>query len=203
MRGRKWIGLVCAMCVVVALGGCGGSGSATGPGQNPTLVDQGWSAFEAGDFVGAKSDFEQAVAEDSTSSAARNGLGWADMMLGNLPDAVESFDRALADGFTGADPHAGKAILLRDLDPVDYGAAIASAGAALAIDSAYAFTHDTDLDWKDLRLILAQSHFALGEYVEANAQVGELGGAVQDPDSTTFVESLLAEIDRLGEVIEG
>lgn len=49
-----------------------------------------------------------------------------------------------------------------------------------------------------MRLILAQSHFALGQYAEANDQVGQLGGNMQDPLSDTFVEDLLAEIERLG-----
>lgn len=57
------------------------------------------------------------------------------------------------------------------------------------------------LDWRDLRLILAQSHFALGEYTDANAQVTLLGGTAPDPNSPTFVEDLLAEIERLGRTI--
>lgn len=196
------IGLLLAICAVMVLGGCGGSDEGVGP-MPPTLVDQGWEAFEAGNFAGARSDFEQAVAEDPTNSAAHNGLGWANMKLDDLDGALTSFDAALTHGFTGADPHVGKAILLRDLEPVDYAAAIASANAALGIASNYAFAHDAELDWKDLRLILAQSHFALGVYEEANAQVGLLGGSIQDSDSPTFVEDLLAEIERLGRIIGG
>jgi len=125
------------------------------------------------------------------------------MKLDDLQGAVTSFESALTGGFPGADPHAGKAIVLRDLEPVDYGAAIASVNAALGIDPNYVFAHDAALDWQDLRLILAQSHFALGEYAEANAQVGILGGTVQDPTSPRFVEDLLSEIERLGKTIAG
>jgi len=182
---------------------CGSSDQGVDPIPLPTLVEQGWEAFEAGDFAGAKTDFDLAIADDPTNSDAHNGLGWSNMNLDDLQGAVTSFDAALTHGFTGADPHAGKAIVLRDLEPVDYTAAISSANTALGIESNYAFAHDAGLDWKDLRLILAQSHFALGEYVEANTQVGILGGTVQDPDSPTFVSDLLAEIDRLGQIIDG
>jgi hypothetical protein len=125
------------------------------------------------------------------------------MMLDDLSGSVTSFDAALAHGFAGADPHAGKAIVQRDLEPVDYSAAIASANAALGVDADYEFEHDNRLDWQDLRIILAQSHFALGQYAEANTQIGALGGTMQDPSSPAFVEDLLAEIERLGQIIGG
>jgi tetratricopeptide (TPR) repeat protein len=185
------------------LGGCGTSDEGNGPTPPSTHVDRGWEAFEAGDFADAESHFEAAIAEDLANSEAHNGLGWTNMKLDDLQEALTSFDAALTHGFIGADPHAGKAILLRDLEPVDYAAAITSANSALGIESDYVFAHDADLDWKDLRLVLAQSHFALGAYDEANSQVGTLGGNEQDPASSTFVEDLLAEIERLGETIAG
>jgi tetratricopeptide (TPR) repeat protein len=195
--------IISAICAVMMLGGCGSSDGGVDPNPLPTLVEQGWDAFETGDFADAKSNFEQAIADNPTDNAAHNGLGWANMRLDDLQGAVTSFDAALTHGFAGADPHAGKAIVLRDLEPVDYDAAIASANTALGIESSYAFTHDAGLDWKDLRLILAQSHFMLGEYIEANAQVGVLGGTMQNSASPTFVEDLLAEIERLGQILSG
>jgi len=200
---NRRMGLLLAACAVMVLTGCGSSDEVVDPIPLPTLVDQGWDAFESGDFVGAKSDFERAIADDPENGAAHNGLGWANMRLDDLQGAVTSFDAALTHGFTGADPHAGKAIVLRDLEPVDYAAAIGSANTALGIESDYAFAHDAGLDWQDLRLILAQSHFALGEYDDANTQVGLLGGTAQNPVSPTFVEDLLAEIERLGQILDG
>ena len=190
-----------ALCVLIVFAGCESSGSGTDPVPAPSLVEEGWTAFEAGNFVNAKAKFEQAVTDNPANSAAHNGLGWANMKLDNFTGAVTSFDNALTNGFTGADPHVGKAIVLRDLEPVDYNAAITSANTALGIDSDFSFAHDAGLDWKDIRLILAQSQFALGEYTEANTQVGLLGGNMQTPTSPTFVDDLLAEIERLGLII--
>ena len=174
------------------------------PDADPTLVDEGWNVFESGDYDAAASAFIQAITEDASNSEAHNGLGWALLSLGNLKNSLLSFDAALANSFTGADPHVGKTVILRDhRPPVDYAAAIAEANMALAIDGDYAFAHDPKLDWKDVRLILAQSYFATGAYIEANNQVELLGGNVQDPASPTFVLDLLAEIQALGESIGG
>ena len=76
------------------------------------------------------------------------------------------------------------------------------ADSALAIDPDYVFEHDPTFDWKDLRLILAQSYYGLSQYDEAQAQVDILNpDNTLDPESDTYMEDLLAEIQRLGEEI--
>jgi len=167
----------------------------------PDLVGAGWTAFESGDFDEAGTRFESAIARDPADNEAHNGLGWANLRRGLLDEAAANFDVALANGFSGADANAGRTIALRDLQPADYQGSIDAAVAALAIDGAFVFVHDTNLDWMDLRLIMAQSYFALGEYGNANAQVGLIGGTMQNPALPTFVTDLLAELDRLGDLV--
>ncbi len=196
---RLHLVLALAVCVVMIPGGCGNTDTGTAP--NPTELQKGWTAFEAGDYTSAESAFGNALIEEPTSSEVQNGLGWTKLRLGLLAEAVAAFETALTNGFSGATPFAGLAIGLRDLEPVDYAAAIAAVLSALAIDSSYTFEHDADLDWMDLRLIMAQSHFALGEYTEASAQVTQLGGAAPDSESPEFVDDLLEEIERLGQAI--
>ena len=184
--------------------GCGPTDTETPPDENtmpPLFVLQGWERFQSGDFNDAASLFIQALAVDPQDHRAHNGLGWSLLKLGNLQNAVASFDAAIDNGFTGADPHVGKVVIFRDRRPIDYLATIDEANVALAIDSEYAFAYDTDLDWRDVRLILAQAYFAIGSYVEANAQVSVLGGTPQDPSAPTFVADLLAELQALGQSI--
>jgi len=199
--------LACIILVAFMIGCSAENNNGVEPGDDPapdpTLVQLGWAAFGAGQYDTAEQLFTQAATEDATNHEAHNGKGWALLRLDNLAGAIVSFDAALNNGFAGADPHVGKAILLRDLRPVNYAAAITEANTALSIDSDYAFVHDTELDWKDVRLILAQCYFATGQYDEANSQVGLLGGTMQNPASDTFVEDLLAEIQALGELIGG
>lgn len=196
--------LACVAALTIALlSGCGNDCEDCGwiiP-DPPDLVGEGWTAFEAGDLDTAALQFEAAIVREPSNAEAHNGLAWTCLRRGNLSDAIIGFDVALANGFPGADAYAGKAILLRDLPPADYQGAIDAALAALGIEAAFVFAHDTRLDWKDLRLVMAQSHFALGEYDAANAEVGLLGGTMQDPASLTFVLDLLSELDRLGSVI--
>jgi tetratricopeptide (TPR) repeat protein len=195
-----WAERALATIAMMILISCGSSG---GTEPEPDRVAEGWAAFEAGNFSGAQAAFEEAVAAQSSNGAAHNGLGWAKLQLAALPEAKTSFSTALDRGFVGVDPHAGLAIVYRDLPPVDYDAAIASANRALAVEPGYVFAHDATLDWRDLRLVLAHSLFALGRYVEANAEIVALGGSSQDSNSATFVEDLLREIERLTEVFGG
>jgi hypothetical protein len=71
------------------------------------------------------------------------------------------------------------------------------------MSAAYSFSHDTSFDWHDLHLIIAQSHYGLGEFLEAKAHVDSLGGVALDPESPTFVEDLAAEIERLEGIYGG
>jgi tetratricopeptide (TPR) repeat protein len=185
---------------VSVFSGCGGD-EGTAPAQS--LVEQGWDAFESGKFGSAASRFEEEIDLNPRNASAHNGLGWANAKLGNLSDAITNFDDALSHGFRGVDPRAGQAIVYRDVEPANYTLAIAAAQTALAADADYQFAHDPELNYLDLHLILAQSYFAMGDYTDANDEVAVLGGNVQNPASATFVEDLLAEIERLGQVVGG
>jgi tetratricopeptide (TPR) repeat protein len=204
MNGR--VAVFFCISSVLTLGiflSCGGGGGGGGPEVTAEqLTSEGWARFEAGDFQGAMSKFEGAIAIDSNYGEAYNGLGWSCVKIDSLEAAVNAFGQAISKGVSTADPRAGKAVVYRDLEPVDFQASIDWADSALARDSDYVFSHDTTMTWKDLRLILAQSYYGLHEYEEALEQVDIL-----DPENTlnsgsdTFVEDLLAELQRLGEEI--
>ncbi len=190
------------------LAGCGdGRRTSTGPGGSgpgpgaDELTRAGWLAFEEGDFEKANSDFTAAAKEDSSFAEAYSGAGWAKLGLGRLAGADSAFVEALIAGLENADPHAGRAVALRDLEPPDLSKALFSARDALAIAPRYVFPHDSTFTWHDLRLIIGQAAFELGAYATANDQIDSLGGNVQDEQSPTYVEDLLLELERLGEAI--
>jgi tetratricopeptide (TPR) repeat protein len=186
------------LALLVGVSSCSESGD--DPIKPPTgTVSQGWSAFENGDLVEAESQFRSAASADPSNAEAFNGLGWALVRQLRLPDAQKAFDDAIGKGLSTTEPLAGRAIVRRDVDPPDYAGAIADAEAALAIDANFVFAHDTNLNSQDLLLLIAQSHFGLGQYVSANDIVIQLGGAGADPQSATFVDDLLAQLARLSE----
>lgn len=175
----------------------GGPGSGEGPTADE-LTDLGWLAFERGDFAEAEANFQSALGTDSSFTEALNGAGWSLMNLGRLSAADSAFSDALAGGLETADPHAGAAVIRRDLEPADFSGAIFSARDALAIEPRYVFDHDQSFDWNDLRLIIGQAAWELGSYDTVNDQIDSLGGNVQDNTSPTFPAELLQELERLG-----
>ncbi len=193
MRRAILVGIACALALAA---GCGGGGG-TGPGATAeSRTNEGWALFEAGDYAGAIGKFNSAISIDDTYADAYNGLGWSFAKMDSLAKSIASFDDCIANGMSG-DPHAGKAPVYRDLVPPQFSNAVSSASSALSLDGSYVFEHDDTFDWHDLHLIKAQSHFGLGQYDLANAEVSSLGGNVQNPASPTFVEDLAGEIERL------
>ncbi|MBM3319482.1 MAG: tetratricopeptide repeat protein [Candidatus Eisenbacteria bacterium] len=202
-----WFGgatTVLGVLLTLGCGGGGGGGGGTGPTNEDLAAEytaDGWDAFEQGNYAAARGHFEDALEKVGTYGQAYLGLGWCQAAAGEYLSAKTSFDQAISNGVTGADPYAGKAAALRDANPPDYSGTISAASAALSAAPTYQFSHDTSFDWRDLRLIMAQCYFALGEYESANEQVGLLGGDEQDEQSPTFVENLLAELENLGSAI--
>lgn len=202
--------LVVAPLALAALdAGCGGGGSGgTGtPGPSEIaarLTAEGWALFEAGSFVEASAKFREALAALATYAEARNGLGWSLARLDSLDRSQAEFAAAVAGGHSGAEPRAGLAFvdaelpaaLMRSASLED---AIAYAKAALAIAPRFVFSHDASVDWRDLRLLLAQAYFEQDSLARAAAEVESLGGRVPAPGAPGEADSLLLEIERLGE----
>ena len=179
---------------------CGGGGSSPSGGSKSTdppsvdLVASGWEAFETGDMDEARLDFLSALDEDPVPEDTHNGLGWTYALLDSLLPAFDHFQTAIGESPADPEPLAGLALILYELPDPDYIGAINTASAALALDARFLFDHDSGLDWVDLRLILAQSYFAITHYSEAAAQLDSMGIASPDTASATYVTDLLEGI---------
>jgi tetratricopeptide (TPR) repeat protein len=185
--------------LMAMLWGCGDNGTAPEP-TAAELTAAGWLRFETGDYRSALSRFEQATRTSAGYGEAYNGIGWCCIWLDSLDAALDGFDQAISNSVAAGDPRAGKSVVYRDRVPLDLEAAIDWADSALAIDPGYVFTHDTTFDWYDLRLIRAHSYFELALYDQAKTEIDILSPAnTVDPAADTFVEDLLAELQRLGD----
>jgi tetratricopeptide (TPR) repeat protein len=201
---KTFISVACLACLLTAFG-CGGDGGGGPSDTAASLTAAGWALFEKGEYEAAITKFDQALGLDATYSDAYNGLGWSNAKLDSLSDALSNFGECLVFSSTLADAYAGCAPVYRDYEtePAHFDSAIAAASEALALQATYAFSHDTSFDWRDLHLIMAQSHYGLGEFPDANTHVLALGGITLDPESSTFVEDLAAEIERLEGIYGG
>ncbi len=210
--GRRALPLLVAAIVLAAAPGCSKSGPGSRAAEETAL---GWTAWEAEDYATARTHFLTALSEESDYTEAHLGLGWSQAFLGSLPQAVTALTNALAGGLTTADPQAGLAIVLRDLPDLD--GAIAAADAALVITPAWSFVHRTSIDWKDLRLVLAQCYFRKGSatFTQAQAQLDLLDPGnglnpaqaatwtVEGVDYDTYAEALLMAIEVVEATIGG
>jgi tetratricopeptide (TPR) repeat protein len=195
MRMIRSASLVVMILAGVAFAGCGGGGGGTvAPPVDP--LDAAWAAFESGDYVAARASFHEALAITPGNTEAMNGLGWTLAHLDSLPAALAQLTICIAADPGLAEAQAGRAAVARDIP--DFALAIASADAALAIAPRFQFIHEPDVDWQDLRLIIAQVAYATADYDRCLAEVDSLDGNRPDPASPTFAAELLAELERLG-----
>jgi tetratricopeptide (TPR) repeat protein len=201
---RALVSAACVACLVMSFG-CGGDGGGGPSDTAASLTAAGWELFEAGEYEAAIAKFNQALGLDATYADAHNGLGWSNAKLDSLGNSLASFGDCMTFDNSLTDAYAGCAPVYRDYEtePAHFDSAIATASQALAMEARYSFSHDTSFDWHDLHLIMAQSHYGLGEFLEAKAHVDSLGGASLDPESDTFVEDLAAEIEDLEELYGG
>ncbi|MFH1312453.1 MAG: hypothetical protein ABIJ00_04425 [Candidatus Eisenbacteria bacterium] len=205
MRAQVLIVCMCSLAVLFGCGGDGGGGGNGGP-TAASLTAEGWTLFEQSRYSEALDKFEEATALDNTYSDAHNGQGWTFAKMDSLDSALAQFALAITHGMTTADPYAGRTPVYRDddTDPDHFDNAIASGLTALSKTRRYAFSHDTDFDWKDLMVILAHCYCGNGEFETANAWVDSLpDGTPVDPGSETFQQDLLDEIEDLTDLYGG
>ena len=187
--------LIIICFLVGSFAGCGDDSTVVGPGAE-NLISEGWAEYGAGNYEDAIAKFEKASAEDPTSSEAHNGIGWAKARLGQPRDSIDSFNKAVEKDSENADAHAGLAGA--HLAEADYEQAIASAKSLLSLKPEYSSHHD-DIRAADIRILLAECYYNVGDYTAATAQIDLLGGSGRglDPSSPTYLADLLSVIGDL------
>jgi tetratricopeptide (TPR) repeat protein len=201
---RRLISMACLCSIVVVLG-CGGDDGGSPADTAASLTAAGWTLFDQGRYELAIDKFEQALGLDADYADAFNGLGWSHARLDLLADALENFGMCVISDPDLTEGYAGCAPVYRDYDrdddgePAHFDSAAAFASTALTREPTFEFSHeDGEFDWRDLRLIMAQSYYGLGEFLLAKDQVDILDPEnTLDRESETFFEDLAAEIERL------
>ena len=188
--------LINIFLLIVCVAGCGDDDTDVFIPSVDRLVSEGWAEYGYGNYEDAISKFEAALVEDETSAEACNGIGWSKARLGDTPGAIENLRLATTKDPDGADAYAGLAGAY--FADSDYERAIASAQAALSRSPGYSSHHD-DIRVADIRILLAECYYNVGEYTAARAQIDLLGGSGRtlDPSSPTYLADLLTVIEGL------
>lgn len=190
----------CAASIVWMLSVFGCSSNPAEPQQKATdkeYLALGWSDYEGGRYDSAVNNFTQAYNGSSTPAVrteALSGRGWSYAQKRNLQMAKGDFTFDL--GIAGITPdvrndvRVGNAFVLYALN--DFAGSDSLASAALADNPTYVFSHDPKVTTKRVRLLLAQSYFASGQFALAAGQL-DIIDAVHAPHSSDPA-SLLATI---------
>ena len=172
----QWLAMFPLISCLVCLSSCGDDEGA-GPGLTASDYNEaGWSSYAVEDYTNARANFGKALELEAGFIEARLGLAWCEAHGGEYPAALEDFNEVMDAGEYVTDAFAGRSAtaLAASQDSL----AIASAESTLARDPVYEFRRKKEYDWRDIRLITAQAHYALAQYGGAQAQVDIL-----DPDN--------------------
>jgi len=159
--------------------------SSTGPGPAPVEKDYlalGWSNFESQKYDSAVTNFTAAYNQATAASVrgeALGGRGWAYTYKRELSKGKADF--VFAHGLTGItspvldDIRVGGAFVLFSTN--DFSTAASYASAALTSNPSYVFTHDSKITARRVRILLAQSYYAAGQFSDCAAQLDLLDTA--------------------------
>ena len=182
-------------------------GSDDGP-STPSIdvsedIARGWLLYEQSppDYNGAITEFSRALFQNPENVEAYVGRGWAysGMAFGqgdsNFFLARYNFNNAISRDNTAFDAYAGLAFVEIVLN--EYASAIENAKVVIQGDPSYVFDHDTNINITDLKLILGQAYFILGDYIEVITILIELQPNEFHPFDKP--EILLAQMQELME----
>lgn len=197
---RRFCTLIGLLFFIISFMGCGGEEQEKIVLTADMIVDQGWIEYKAGNYESAIIKFQSALAKSPETSEAYNGIGWSNAKLGKISDSTDNFNKAVSKDPQNADAYAGLAGVY--FISGSYELAIASAKQALTLRFDYQSPHDK-VKAGNLRLLLAQSYYNMGDYASAKAQIEILGiyGKTLDPSSPTYPSDLLLAIDELSKKI--
>ncbi len=138
------------------------------------LTSQGWIDFAAGNYQEAAESFTQATQANSLFMDAYNGLGWAYARLDSLGLANNNFTTCMVSEENMQiykDACAGRSFV--NLAQNQYNRAISDVEKVIIkIDESgyfqeyldYIFRHEPGITQEDLKLVMAESFFMLGNY---------------------------------------
>lgn len=193
--------------VMLSAWGCSKETTTETPQEKPEVKNYlvlAWQEFEAGHYDTAAAYFTEAYNRTTViteQGEALCGRGWANAYKRELAKAKSDFSFALGlSGITSiirTDAMVGNAFVLYALN--DFDGAIVSANSALVNIPAYTFSHDSKVTVKRIRLLLAQSYFAIGQFTQAAEQMNILdpSNAPYPTDPMVLLGKILAVLNSL------
>ena len=145
------------------------------------MAEYGWVLYETKDYLNSNAWFKDAAANNKDWKDSYNGLGWSFAKLMVLDSSIAHFNTGLAKeqhqwnltdvqseilaGLTFAHHANGK-----DAKTIEYGRAFLDS-TVKPLTAGWMFSHDSLLNYLDIRITLAASYYAVGKFDSTILQV--------------------------------
>lgn len=149
------------------------------------IAAEGWTIFTGGTYDSALVVFDSVIVQDPENTSARVGRAWCLLMQADVDTTDSRFylQAAESDSNWFADARCGGIII--DFQWSEWVKCIAAVDELLAAAPQYVFKYHPQIDWHDMRVIQAQSHYFTKNYEQAWATLEELNPGFQlDPDAS-------------------
>ena len=149
-------------------------------------MEEGWRAYGVGDYTAATIQFRIAQTSETHRAEASIGVGWTFLRQDVMSHARAAFKEAESNQTHRTDAKVGLAFVAWAAG--DYAAVILLSESVTTANPDYRFEDDPQIDWRDVRLLTAQSHLLLnptdtGHLKAVSREVVALDGdSVVDPD---------------------
>jgi tetratricopeptide (TPR) repeat protein len=204
VREMKWMVQILAGLLLLAVGCSKDSNPSADNPANKDFVALGWLDFEGQKYDAAITNFTEAYNKATAVTVrgeALSGRAWSYAYKRDLFQAKGDF--VFASGLVGVAPavmndiRVGAAFVHYSLN--EFSPAASYANAALADNPSYVFSHDSKVTAKRVRLLLAQSYYAMGQFTQCAAQLDiiDSSGAPHLADPTSLLGSITAILNTL------
>lgn len=192
-----------AVLFVVTVVGCGkdDNGDAGIQLSAQELIERGWDNFENMEYPAALRDFKSAIDQHTILFDAWNGAGWsAGKQNAMLDDANEYFAGCLLRDTTRYDALGGWAFVVYQSG--DWNGALNKADSLLHRRPLWRFLHQSDIDFHDLRLMMAAAYYNIGDFATSLNVITTYFNQSFEADIETpgGRRELLEEIERLRQI---
>lgn len=179
---------------------CSKSGTESEKPPLEDIIEDGWSYFSGSEYSNAINKFNSAIEYyGSQAFEAYNGRGWsyARIAFGSEDDnynkSMSDFEKALSYDPDLTDAKAGVSFVYLVLNY--YSKAANTAESVLNDFPNYSFKYDSEITAVDLRVLLAQAFFYLGNYSKAANQLDIIEPGVNHPADNYDI--LLSQIQSI------
>lgn len=134
-------------------------------------LERGWESYNDRNYLAALTDFQAVIDIDATVDDAWNGAGWsAGQLESRLNEAENHFQQCLSLNSLKYDAHGGLIFVLYQKSTQDTSLltdVLTRSDRLLNAKPRWRFVHDQTIDFNDIRLITAVSHYNQQNFEQA------------------------------------